>query len=203
MIILQIHLNCTGHLCMWMSLSHMFDIYSLPNMFDITTPGFSSQLLHDILTLILYFQYTHFMPLNSSKSTLKPSVDPQTPLYGNFSFPHTNTGRRRSSSILTSPRSRFSQSSPIPPSPFNLDAGRGTPEVIILDPSGHKNTVPVKTRQISDGVYRVEYVASGIGLHSINIFFAGQSIPGSPFGVKISPGKETIYSIVLKRITLK
>ncbi|XP_071544151.1 filamin-A isoform X10 [Panulirus ornatus] len=113
--------------------------------------------------------------------------DPQTPLYGNFSFPHTNTGRRRSSSILTSPRSRFSQSSPIPPSPFNLDAGRGTPEVIILDPSGHKNTVPVKTRQISDDVYRCEYVASGIGLHSINIFFAGQSIPGSPFGVKVSP----------------
>ncbi|XP_071544155.1 filamin-A isoform X13 [Panulirus ornatus] len=70
---------------------------------------------------------------------------------------------------------------------FTKDAGRGTPEVIILDPSGHKNTVPVKTRQISDDVYRCEYVASGIGLHSINIFFAGQSIPGSPFGVKVSP----------------
>ncbi|XP_066973712.1 filamin-A isoform X13 [Macrobrachium rosenbergii] len=70
---------------------------------------------------------------------------------------------------------------------FTKDAGRGTPEVIILDPSGHKNTVPVKTRQISEGVYRCEYVASSIGLHSINIFFAGQSIPGSPFGVKVSP----------------
>ncbi|XP_068218759.1 filamin-A isoform X2 [Palaemon carinicauda] len=70
---------------------------------------------------------------------------------------------------------------------FTKDAGRGTPEVIVLDPSGHKNTVPVKTRQISEGVYRCEYVASSIGLHSINIFFAGQSIPGSPFGVKVSP----------------
>ncbi|KAK4306993.1 hypothetical protein Pmani_021217 [Petrolisthes manimaculis] len=70
---------------------------------------------------------------------------------------------------------------------FTKDAGRGTPEVIILDPAGHKNTVPVKVRQLSDGVYRCEYVASGIGLHSINIFFAGQSIPGSPYGVKVSP----------------
>ncbi|XP_069165536.1 LOW QUALITY PROTEIN: filamin-A [Procambarus clarkii] len=108
--------------------------------------------------------------------------DPQTSLYGNFPFSHTNTGRRRSSTILTSPRSRFSQSSPT-----TLDAGRGTPEVIILDPAGHKNTVPVKTRSISEDVYRCEYVASGIGLHSINIFFAGQSIPGSPYGVKVSP----------------
>lgn len=70
---------------------------------------------------------------------------------------------------------------------FTKDAGRGTPEVIILDPAGHKNTVPVKTRSISEDVYRCEYVASGIGLHSINIFFAGQSIPGSPYGVKVSP----------------
>ncbi|KAG7166764.1 Filamin-A-like 2, partial [Homarus americanus] len=106
--------------------------------------------------------------------------DPQTPLYGNFPFSHT--GRRHSSTILTSPRSRFSQSSPTTP-----DAGKGTPEVIILDPAGHKNTVPVKTRQISEGVYRCEYVASGIGLHSINIFFAEQPIPGSPYGVKVSP----------------
>ncbi|XP_063851781.1 filamin-A-like isoform X2 [Scylla paramamosain] len=70
---------------------------------------------------------------------------------------------------------------------FTKDAGRGTPEVIILDPAGHKNTVPVKVRSLSDDTYRCEYVASGIGLHSVNIFFAGQSIPGSPFGVKVSP----------------
>lgn len=70
---------------------------------------------------------------------------------------------------------------------FTKDAGRGTPEVVILDPAGHKNTVPVKVRSLSDDTYRCEYVASGIGLHSVNIFFAGQSIPGSPFGVKVSP----------------
>lgn len=69
---------------------------------------------------------------------------------------------------------------------FTKDAGRGTPEVIILDPAGHKNTVPVKVRPLNDDTYRCEYVASGLGLHSVNIFFAGQSIPGSPFGVKVS-----------------
>ena len=71
-----------------------------------------------------------------------------------------------------------------------IDAGRGTPEVIILDPEGHKNTVPVKVRQVNEETWRCEYVASAIGLHSINIFFAGQAIPNSPFGVKVSPGKK-------------
>ena len=63
--------------------------------------------------------------------------------------------------------------------------------MIILDPVGHKNTVLVKIRQEDpdSGVYRCEYVATATGLHSVNVFFAGQPIPGSPFGVKVSPGK--------------
>lgn len=60
--------------------------------------------------------------------------------------------------------------------------------MIILDPAGHKNTVPVKLRQISPDNWRCEYVSAAVGLHSVNIFFAGQSITGSPFGVRISPG---------------
>ncbi|KAG8322098.1 hypothetical protein J6590_029796 [Homalodisca vitripennis] len=67
------------------------------------------------------------------------------------------------------------------------DAGKGVPEVIILDPAGHKNTVPVKLRQISPDDWRCEYVSPVIGLHSVNVFFAGQSITGSPFGVRVSP----------------
>ncbi|KAJ9576572.1 hypothetical protein L9F63_025532, partial [Diploptera punctata] len=67
------------------------------------------------------------------------------------------------------------------------DAGRGVPEVIILDPSGHKNTVPVKVRPISADVWRCEYVSPVIGLHSVNIFFAGQPIPNSPYGVRVAP----------------
>ncbi|XP_046641662.1 filamin-A-like isoform X3 [Daphnia pulicaria] len=70
---------------------------------------------------------------------------------------------------------------------FTKDAGKGVPEVIVLDPAGQRNTVPVKLRQISPEVWRCEYVASGTGVHSINVFFAGQPIPKSPYGVRISP----------------
>ena len=70
---------------------------------------------------------------------------------------------------------------------FTKDAGKGVPEVIVLDPAGQRNTVPVKLRQISPEVWRCEYVASNIGVHSINVFFAGQPIPKSPYGVRISP----------------
>jgi len=61
--------------------------------------------------------------------------------------------------------------------------------VIILDPAGLKNTVPVKIRQTSPDEWRCEYVSTAIGLHSVNVFFAGQPIPTSPYGVKVSAGK--------------
>ncbi|XP_059469559.1 filamin-A isoform X2 [Neocloeon triangulifer] len=69
---------------------------------------------------------------------------------------------------------------------FTKGAGKGVPEVIILDPAGLKNTVPVKIRQTSPDEWRCEYVSTAIGLHSANVFFAGQPIPNSPFGVKVS-----------------
>ena len=67
-------------------------------------------------------------------------------------------------------------------------AGDGTPEVIVLDPAGHKTTVPVKLRQIEQELWRCEYTSNLIGLHSVNVFFSGEPIKNSPFGVKISPG---------------
>ncbi|GLH11660.1 Filamin-A [Gryllus bimaculatus] len=67
------------------------------------------------------------------------------------------------------------------------DAGSGVPEVIILDPSGNKNTVPVKVRPLSPDIWRCEYVSPITGLHSVNVFFAGKPIPNSPFGVRVSP----------------
>ncbi|KAK0161840.1 hypothetical protein PV327_008250 [Microctonus hyperodae] len=70
---------------------------------------------------------------------------------------------------------------------FTKDAGRGVPEVIILDPQGSKTTVPVKLRQTSPDVWRCEYVSTITGLHSVNVFFAGKLIPKSPMGVKIAP----------------
>lgn len=34
-------------------------------------------------------------------------------------------------------------------------------------------------------------MAQTTGMHSVNVFFAGQQIPKSPFGVKVTPGKIT------------
>ncbi len=68
------------------------------------------------------------------------------------------------------------------------DAGKGAPEVIVLDPKGRKDSVPVKITETDDpDVYKCEYVATVLGLHSVNVFFAGNPIPGSPYGVKVSP----------------
>lgn len=72
---------------------------------------------------------------------------------------------------------------------FAKDAGRGVPEVIILDPEGHRTTVPAKVRQTEENVWRCEYSSGFVGLHSVNVFFAGKPIPHSPFGVRVAPGK--------------
>lgn len=52
---------------------------------------------------------------------------------------------------------------------------------------GSKTAIPVKLRQTSPDVWRCEYVSPVTGLHSVNIFFAGKPIPGSPIGVNIAP----------------
>ncbi|XP_011497813.1 PREDICTED: filamin-A [Ceratosolen solmsi marchali] len=70
---------------------------------------------------------------------------------------------------------------------FTKDAGRGVPEVMVLDPQGSRTTVPVKLRQTSPDVWRCEYVSPIVGLHSVNIFFAGKLIPNNPVGVRIAP----------------
>lgn len=72
-------------------------------------------------------------------------------------------------------------------------AGRGTPEVVILDPAGHKTTVPAKLRQIDEDMWRCEYMSQLTGLHSVNIFYAGNPIAHSPFGVRIAPGKTYFF----------
>lgn len=66
-------------------------------------------------------------------------------------------------------------------------AGKGVPEVIILDPQGHKTSVPAKVRQIGQDQWRCEYVSPHLGLHSVNVFYAGKPIPNSPYGVKVGP----------------
>lgn len=69
-----------------------------------------------------------------------------------------------------------------------LGAGLGTVDVGIVDPQGKIDTVkPIITRK-SEDVWYVEYTALITGLHSVNVFFAGKSIPKSPFAVGVSPG---------------
>uniref|UniRef100_A0A4Y0BPW1 Calponin-homology (CH) domain-containing protein n=2 Tax=Anopheles funestus TaxID=62324 RepID=A0A4Y0BPW1_ANOFN len=67
------------------------------------------------------------------------------------------------------------------------DAGKGTPEVIILDPANHKTSVAAKLRQLGTDQWRCEYTAKQVGLHSVNVFFCGQQIRGSPYGVRVAP----------------
>ncbi|XP_065372295.1 filamin-A isoform X3 [Calliphora vicina] len=66
-------------------------------------------------------------------------------------------------------------------------AGRGVPEVIIIDPANHKTSVAAKVRQLENDVWRCEYVSAIQGLHSVNVFYAGTPIPNSPFPVKVAP----------------
>ncbi|XP_052780237.1 filamin-A-like isoform X2 [Mya arenaria] len=71
---------------------------------------------------------------------------------------------------------------------YTKDAGRGTVEVTILDPSGHRDKVkPTIQPMNKEGVFVVEYTAMEVGLHSINISFSGTTIKNSPYGVNVGP----------------
>ncbi|GFN93495.1 filamin-a-like [Plakobranchus ocellatus] len=72
---------------------------------------------------------------------------------------------------------------------FTQLAGKGTVDVAILDPHGHKDKVRAAISPVvgKDGVYLVEYTAIEAGLHSVNVFFSGTQIPGSPYGVNVAP----------------
>lgn len=83
--------------------------------------------------------------------------------------------------------------------PFTLtEAGKGSIDVVILDPHGRKDTIRPSISPVpgKEGTYLVEYIAMEQGLHSINIMFAGQQIPKSPYGVNVSPGKRHCWQLV-------
>lgn len=77
-----------------------------------------------------------------------------------------------------------------------VDAGMGAVDVAILDPEGHRDATRPTITQKSEGVWLVEYTPAAPGLHSVNVFFAGKAIPGSPFGVGIAPGNKLMLSAV-------
>lgn len=67
-----------------------------------------------------------------------------------------------------------------------LDAGNGLAEVILVDPRGRQDAVPVSVKQVGPGRFRCEYVPREPGFHSVNVFFAGRPIPNSPYGVNVA-----------------
>ena len=66
------------------------------------------------------------------------------------------------------------------------DAGNGLAEVVLVDPRGRQDAVPVSVKQTGPGKFRCEYVPREPGLHSVNVFFAGRPIPNSPYGVNVA-----------------
>ncbi|VDN97825.1 unnamed protein product [Rodentolepis nana] len=79
---------------------------------------------------------------------------------------------------------------------FTTGAGEGVADCVILDPQGRQDVIkPNITRQSEDN-YLVEYTPKMEGLHSVNVFFAGQQIPNSPFGVMVGPRKYKTRSIL-------
>ncbi|CAF3895693.1 unnamed protein product, partial [Adineta steineri] len=79
------------------------------------------------------------------------------------------------------------------PTWFEIDAtnaGNGLAEVILADPQGRQDVVPVSVKQTAPGKFRCEYVPREPGLHSVNVFFAGRPIPNSPYGVNVSPSSD-------------
>lgn len=63
----------------------------------------------------------------------------------------------------------------------------GEPEITVLDPEGQKLKTDIKVKRIASDIWRCEYTPKMVGLHSININFAGKPIHLSPFAVKVSP----------------
>ncbi len=59
-------------------------------------------------------------------------------------------------------------------------------DCVILDPQGNRDAVKPRLTRQSEDVYLVEYTPKTEGLHSVNVFFAGQPIPASPFGVMVA-----------------
>ena len=69
----------------------------------------------------------------------------------------------------------------------SIDAGNGAPEVVLTNPHGRQDVVPVSVKQTTPGKYRCEYVPREPGSHTVNVLFAGRPIPNSPFPVNVSP----------------
>lgn len=62
-------------------------------------------------------------------------------------------------------------------------------DVVITDPKGKTNSVPLRLRQDGDDEkkQRCEYVPQLEGPHKVEVNFAGKPVPGSPFKTTVAP----------------
>ncbi|XP_006631014.2 filamin-B isoform X2 [Lepisosteus oculatus] len=68
---------------------------------------------------------------------------------------------------------------------YTAGAGVGDVSAAIRDPQGNRDSVEVMMEDKGDSVYRCTYKPVQAGLHSIDVSFAGMSIPKSPFTVDV------------------
>ncbi|XP_046706221.1 filamin-C isoform X1 [Silurus meridionalis] len=69
---------------------------------------------------------------------------------------------------------------------YTAGAGAGDVSVVITDPQGQKNTVEVILEKKGDAVFRCTYKPTSEGTHDVEVQFAGQPIPHSPYKVHVS-----------------
>lgn len=71
-------------------------------------------------------------------------------------------------------------------------AGMGEVEVVIIDPSGKKDTVECHIEDKGNSSYRCTYKPTQEGQHTIYITFAGGQISKSPYTVNVGEGKARV-----------
>lgn len=71
-------------------------------------------------------------------------------------------------------------------------AGMGEIEVVIIDPSGKKDTVECHIEDKGNSSYRCTYKPTQEGQHTIYITFAGGQISKSPYTVNVGEGKARV-----------
>jgi filamin len=47
--------------------------------------------------------------------------------------------------------------------------------------------VPVKTVDNKDNTFRIEFEPTTVGTYTVNVFFADQEIPSSPYKIRVEP----------------
>nr|XP_039265539.1 filamin-C-like isoform X3 [Styela clava] len=67
------------------------------------------------------------------------------------------------------------------------DAGNGDVEAVVYDPDGNPRTVQVDIESRPNNVWRCTYTPREKGTHKIEVKFAGDHVPKSPFRVDIVP----------------